>query len=371
VSDALFCFVQVLGMSLLVAIGSHDGRHAGWGAYAFAAGFGGILMFRRRLPVPVLTVTVIGICAYYVLDYPPVGMALPAAAALYSAAERGYALVALGLGGLLLMVSVYFRSVDGESSVVLAYDLLTNAALVGCAIALALVVRSRRLIRVQSDRILALERLREREAVALRVQEERLRIARELHDSVGHALSVVSVQGNVAKESLGVDEAATSRSLQSILDAAARSLNDLRTILTMLRSPADEGTAERVPHTLGGVEQIVQVARDAGLHVDAVVSVGDDAIPPATATAAFRIAQEAVTNVLRHAQASRVRIHLEERGGSLHLRISDDGRSMGAVREGGGITGMRERAVLLGGELSAGHRREGFVVQASLPLRAR
>ena len=411
---------QIIGLSLIIAIGARDAGRAVPGAYAFACGFGAVLLLRGRYPLAVLVVTVLGIFGYYILGYPPIGMAVPAAAALYATAARGRAVAGLVSGFVLLAVSLYFRAAQHESSAVLAYDVLTNAALVGCAVALGLNVRGRRRLRAQQATIVDLERSREQERAARERQAERVRVARDLHDSVGHALSVISVHANVAREAIGDGNPPAERALGRVIDATATSLRDLRATLSTLRSPGDGD--DRTPVTLAGIDQVARAARDVGLDVHAAVDTGGARVPAPVASAAYRIVQEAVTNVLRHASATTLTIEVTAESATLRVRVADDGhgasppdaehrrsgppeasrdgadepeagperhgapdaglgrggaslagdragRGGAVVRAGRGLAGMRERATALGGTFHAADGDEGgFVVTATLPL---
>jgi signal transduction histidine kinase len=363
---------QAIAVALIVAIGSLSTGGAPLGAYLFAVGFGALLLLAHWIPVTVLIVSIAGVFAYYIADYPPIGMAVPVVGAFFVAAERGRTRVAGIAGFLLLIVALYFRSADGQSSEVLAYDLVTNAALIAASSALALAVRSRRRLRRQQERLVALERAQEQQRTARRVGAERLRIARDVHDSVGHALSVVSVQAKVGRQSLGVDDAAASAAFDTIVTASGESLADLRRTLSVLRS--DRDPTGNAPLSTAGVESIAQAARDAGLDVELLVDHVD--VPAAVGTAVFRITQEAVTNVLRHARARSLRIAVRAVGGSVRVEVEDDGVGRSAPdrkgdrgeRAGRGISGMRERAEALGGSLSTSSDDRGFVVSATLPI---
>jgi signal transduction histidine kinase len=296
-------------------------------------------------------------------------MAVPVVAAFYSVAERGRVLVAAGAGTVLLAVSLYFRHADGQPSAVLAYDLITNVALIGCAIGCALAVRNARAAREQQRRMVTLERHHQQERAARQLEAERLRIARDVHDSIGHALSLVSVQARVAQQSLGVDDAAVARALHNVVDASRSSLADLRRTLAVLQ--ADRDAAETVPLTLTGIEQTARAARDAGLEVALSIDVEPAALPAPAASTAFRIIQESVTNVLRHAAARRVTITVRGGNDELHVRVADDGTGASpGGHDGQGISGMRGRAELLGGTLSTGSGPAGFTVEAVLPIRS-
>ncbi|APU16497.1 MULTISPECIES: sensor histidine kinase [Actinoalloteichus] len=366
---------QAVVLSLLVAIGTPGGA-ADAGAYLFACGLGAVLLARRHAPVAVLLTTLAAIFGYYILDYPPIGMAVPAVAALYFAAESGQLRWAIGAGLVLLGVSGFFRiAPENEPAQVLAYDLLTNAALVGCSIALAVTVRSRRQLREQQRRIVHLEREHARDQAEQRMQEERLRVARDLHDTVGHALTVVSVHANVAREAIGVDEDAAMRSLGNVTDATSRSLRELRSTVAMLRAPGAHEDDARAPLRLAGIEDILDSARQAGLEVTAELIAEPPRVPATVAATVHRIVQEAVTNVIRHADATGVIVLTRIEDDTLRLRVQDDGRrgtrfggDGGEQPSGRGIAGMRERAALLGGTVTVRPQAEGLLVEATFPL---
>ncbi|MBN6056226.1 sensor histidine kinase, partial [Nonomuraea sp. RK-328] len=270
----------------------------------------------------------------------------------------------------LLGVSAFFRIVnEHEPGDLLSYDLLTNAALIGCAIALASTVRGRRELREQQQRIIALERERERHRAEQAMQEERLGIARDLHDTIGHALAIVTVHANVAREAVGRDDEAAVRSLANVVDATSRSLRELRTTVSTLSSPERRGRRDLAPHSLEGIQTVVESARHAGLTARAELGAEASRVPPTIATAAHRIAQEAVTNVIKHAEATSVAITTRIEGDALYVTVSDDGRGSAALRPGGrGVAGMRERAALLGGVLTTSRSASGTTVTARLPL---
>ncbi|MFD1536873.1 sensor histidine kinase [Nonomuraea guangzhouensis] len=362
---------QTFAISLIIAVGAPSSGYSGWGAYAFASGFGVLLLAHRAAPLAVLTTTILGIFTYYAMDYPPIGMAAPAAAALYFAAERRNIRWPLGAGVVLLAVSAFFRAVnEHQPGDVLSYDLLTNAALIACAIALASTVRSRHQLREQQEVIITLERERERDRLERAMQEERIGIARDLHDTIGHALAVVTVHANVAGEAVGRDDATVTRSLSNVTDATTRSLRELRATVSMLHSPARTGHGDRAPHTLEGIQTIIETARQAGLATRAELAADPARVPPTIATAAHRIAQEAVTNVIKHAGATTLTVTTRIEDDTLYLTIGDDGKATTEPSVGGrGIAGMRERAALLGGALSTSRSStSGTAVSARLPL---
>jgi signal transduction histidine kinase len=210
-----------------------------------------------------------------------------------------------------------------------------------------------------------------------RLQAERVRIAQDLHDSVGHAMSVIALHGNVAAEAVGRDDDAARRAIEQIGAATSAQLRELRATVKLLRSPAAD--VERGAVCLSGLDRLADAAREAGLSVDIDididVAVDDDRLDGAIEAAAYRIVQESLTNVIRHSGARHAAVTAGIRDDRLELVITDDGpggSAAGPSSPGGGqgLLGMRERAAVLGGQLQAGRGEAGgFVVHAVLPTR--
>lgn len=352
-------------------------------AYGFAICFGALMLLRRRYPVAVLVLTMLLLFAYYTLGYPAIGLAVPVIAALYSAAERGHVGAAVVVSFLLLSVSTHFRLRDGESAVyLLGYESVTTVALMAAAIALGINTRSRRALRVEQDhsaRLIALEHAYRAEQ---RVQSERAQIARDLHDVIGHSISVISLHAGVAREAIGRDDEEARQALAHIQAASSAAMRELRATVRVLRTPAqapDSGSAVHAPPegvdptlvSLANLSLLVANAAAGGLHVE-VRTQGDlNTLPAVVDAAAFRIVQESLTNVLRHAAARVIYLAIAVEGRTLWLRIADDGSgACAAFTPGSGIQGMNERARLLGGMLTAGPvATGGFEVVAAFPLK--
>jgi signal transduction histidine kinase len=205
------------------------------------------------------------------------------------------------------------------------------------------------------------------------VSEEQARIARELHDVLAHSVSVIVVQAAAADDVFDEHPDQARTALRSIETVARDALGELKRVLTAVR-PATEGQT----HQASGLDRLEELAgslRAAGLEVELRRTGASPAgsVPSGVDLSAYRIVQEALTNTLRHAQASRVVVTVREAADMLELEIRDNGRG-GALTEpaaGRGIAGMRERATLLGGTLEAGGRPEGgFRVFARLPVEA-
>jgi signal transduction histidine kinase len=214
------------------------------------------------------------------------------------------------------------------------------------------------------------------EAARSRALEERLRIARELHDSLTHSISVICVQAGVAVHLARKRGDDVPPALLAIQEAGADAARELRTTLSVLRSQENGDSSG-----LGQLDRLVARARAAGLPVTVTVTGTQRTLPPDVDQAAYRIVQEALTNVSRHAGRARATVHLHYTPQTLSVQVDDDGAGTGngtgngsGPRPGGpglGLIGMRERVTALGGRLHAGPRDGGgFGVRAELPARA-
>jgi signal transduction histidine kinase len=218
---------------------------------------------------------------------------------------------------------------------------------------------------------LAAELAAEREARArAAVDEERARISRELHDAVAHTVSVMTMQAGVLRRRLS-DRPAERDALAQVEELGRRSVEEIRRVVGLLR-PDDTDGLGPAP-SLGRIDDLLQHVRAAGLSVDLAV-IGDPvALPAALDMSAYRVVQEAMTNVLRHAEARRATIEVTYGRTEVAVTVTDDGRGAGpgGAKPGGhGLLGMRERVALFGGSLHTGPRDEGgYRVRATFPLR--
>ncbi|WP_253182088.1 histidine kinase, partial [Cellulosimicrobium cellulans] len=207
VTDAVLAVAMTLAIAVVIAADFDGPGTTGPVAYAFAVAFGVLVAIRRRAPRTMLVLTVLGVFAYYALGLPVIGTALPAVAALYSAAELGLTAWAVVSGTVLVAVSAYFRVEEGQPLTYLyGYELVTNVALVAASIALGVVVRLTHAAREQAERVRLLTAAEQAQAADRRVEAERVRVARDLHDVLGHHLAVVALHGNVAAEAVGRDD---------------------------------------------------------------------------------------------------------------------------------------------------------------------
>jgi signal transduction histidine kinase len=210
----------------------------------------------------------------------------------------------------------------------------------------------------------AAELRREAEAA---VAEERSRIARELHDIISHTVSVIGVQAGAAERMLDRDPERARQPLQSIQERARDSVLELRRLFGILREGEEQAELAPQPR-LAQLAVLLEQVRGAGLDLELHID-GDAApLPPGVELSAYRIVQEALTNVLKHAEATRVDVLLRYGARSLELEVTDDGTGTAPNGSGHGLIGMRERAALYGGTLTAGPRPSGgFFVAAQLP----
>jgi signal transduction histidine kinase len=218
------------------------------------------------------------------------------------------------------------------------------------------------------ERAARAEREREERARSA-VTEERARIARELHDVVGHSVSVMTVQASAVRRLLRPDQEREREALLIVERTGREALAEMRRMVGVLRRP-EEGPALAPQPSLEHLERLVEQARQAGLSVDLRVEGDRQPLPAGVDLTAYRLIQEGLTNALKHARAKRAQVVLRYGEGHLEVTVSDDGRGAGSGDGGGhGLVGMRERVAVFGGELEAGPRAEGgYRLRARLPV---
>jgi signal transduction histidine kinase len=349
--------------------------HQPGGAYALVALAGAALIVRRRWPVAVLTVTVALIAAYAAAGYVPGAALCGIYVALFTVGTARARTETLSAAGAAIVVLFVATGAGGPFGWLGG----TNTVMVACcvaAVAVGLAMAGRRqLFAATVERAERAERDREDEA-RRRVDAERLRIARELHDVVAHSMSMINVQAGVAVHVMASRPEEAARALAAIKDASREGLQELRAILNVLRQVDDDvGGGERAPAPrLAQLDALAAATTEAGLPIQVSVVGAANALSPAMELAVYRIVQESLTNVLRHAgPGARAEVEVAVIDGKVSVGVTDDGR--GSARpdyhdgSGTGIAGMQERTAAFGGSLEAGPRPGGgWRVRAELPL---
>ncbi|WP_240810115.1 sensor histidine kinase [Actinomadura sp. WMMA1423] len=362
-------FFAVLTAMTLMSV--HTGPPARMHFYSWAllAVACGALYFRRSRPVAVAAVTLAACAVYYPVTEPDGPAVLTFVVALYTAAAEGHLTAAVVLAGLSVAGTVAADRRDDVNHLADAAGFLLVGWFVA-VVAIGGVVRNRRAyLREAEERARVAERGREAEA-RRRAIEERLRIARELHDVLGHNISLINVQATAALHGLRREPERAEDALTAIKQASKDVLREMRATLGVLRQ-VDEAAPVAPAPGLARLEELTRGIAAAGLEIRTEVEGEPRPLPAEADLAAYRIVQEALTNVTRHSRAACAAVLI--RYGAEHVLVSveDDGAPGSAPpsADGSGIRGMRERAEALGGDLEAGPGPDGgFTVRARLPF---
>jgi signal transduction histidine kinase len=366
---ALVLVVEVVGTELLARVSGGD-RPSAIG-YALLAVIAAPVAVRNTYPVQALVIAAGGAALYSWLGQPGPFWTLALVLAIWASVSAGHRIATLAIG-VLFVVAILIagfivragHAVESEAPLWLVVWLLA-------AFGLGEVSRSRReYIAYLEQRAIDAERTREEEA-RRRAGEERLRIARELHDILAHSISVINVQAGVAVHLLDKQPDQARRALIAINDASKEAMRELRATLGVLRQSDDVETRAPAPG-LDRLGELVESARATGLDVRLTTTGEPVRLPPAVDLAAYRIVQECLTNVTRHAGAAHAAVSISHAPSEVRITVEDDGSGVPAgapFRPGNGIAGMRERAAVVGGDLDAGPRPGGgFRVHARLRI---
>ncbi|MGW4202148.1 sensor histidine kinase [Streptomyces sp. NPDC004726] len=355
-----------VGVTAVLLVTAVSGQHSTTGrdllGYVLLTAGGLALVARRRAPVPVLVVT--GLCT---VGYRAVGLEVSAVAylfAVYAAVRAGHRTVTVLASVTVLAALPLAALASGPYDTGEAFARARSALELGWLVAAGAAGEA---LRQAERRAEEAERTRE-EIARHRVDEERLRIARELHDSLTHQISIIKVQAEVVVHVARRRGEPVPDALLAIQEAGREATRELRATLEALR---DDDTAP--PRGLGHVPELVERARAVGL--DTTLTIAEDPhdtpVPAAVDRTVYRIVQESLTNVARHADASAASVRIGYRPDTLVVRVEDDGRAARGTAPvlGIGLLGMRERVTALGGRLRVGPSDGGgFTVEAELPL---
>jgi signal transduction histidine kinase len=324
--------------------------------YAWLAATGLPLIVRRRFPLAVFGVTAALAIGYYSTPYPGGPSMIAPTLALATLAYCQGAIRGSVAAGLLVLLSAVGVLVTGHP--LATVGLVALFALAAVSVGSALRARKAQLAAARNEAL---------EAERLRIEQERLGIAREVHDVVAHSLAMINVQAGTGAHVADRKPEAAKAALLEIKEASRSALNDLRATLAVLRS--DSGAEHAPTPGLDRLNELTSNARAAGLSVRVHGEPGE--LPTHVSSAAYRILQESLTNTVRHAaSASTVDVWFERADGVFALTVADDGQgsAVGTNGSGNGLRGMRERADALGGSVTAGPGEHGFRVAARLPV---
>lgn len=320
------------------------------------------LLWLRRFPIVVLTVVVAVTSTYLLRNYPYGPVLISMVIALITTVVMGHRVAAWSAVAFLLTAHFLFRGP-------LRDDSWSWGQFAGVAAWALVILIGAEVARVRRERAAAAGQMRA-ESNRRRANEERLRIARELHDTVAHQMSLINVQAGVALHLFDRQPEQAQTALAAIKKASSEGLAELRSLVGVLRDESQ--AAPRVPTSmLGSLDDLIERTAATGLAVSKHLSGETRPLPTAVDLAAFRIIQEALTNVVRHSAATRVRVALRYGADDVTVQVDDDGQGgdVHILGDGSGILGMRERASTLGGSLSVGRSPlGGYRVTAALPV---
>ena len=349
-----------------------DGRELDPAGLLLMVGLAVPLVWRRRWPMGVLIAHLCFDAPYHALNYTHLAPFPVTALALFTVALAGPHLRTVLVSGAVVVIVFVVWMLSGNET---GLETLRTSGWILAVLVLGEAFRlNREYLAAMRERAERAERTREEEA-ARRVAEERLRIARDLHDLLAHSITLIGVRASVAAHLLGTDPGRLDRpalagELDGISDTCREARAELRTTLRVLRGDGPESSGP--PPGLSGLPDLAAAAEAAGATVELTVDAAAEPVPPVVGAAAYRIVQEALTNAVRHAGPEvSVRVTVRRAGGELRVDVVDDGPAAPAGGEPGfGLTGMRERARSIGGTLRAAARRDapGFAVTARLPL---
>ncbi len=331
-----------------------------------------VVAFRRRAPLIVLTILALATLFALIVDVQASVTGTSMVVAVWTVAVHRPRQTSLAACALVVSV-LLIRALVAAGLLGLQAADLNLVILTLFATAAGIAVRNRQAyLAALVERADRAERTRESEA-ARRVAEERLRIARDLHDSLAHHMAVVNVQTGVAQHLLASDPAAAGQALGHARQAAGQVLDELGTVLGVLRDTGEGETTEPAP-SLARLSELIDPLRAAGLDVRTTAAGRGRDLPPAVDQAAYRLVQEALTNVQKHAPGSHVTVSVEFGEEALTVQVIDSGpefRRPASAAPGFGLAGMRERCAAVGGRLSTGPTAGGgFRVAAELPMTA-
>jgi signal transduction histidine kinase len=349
--------VGILGPSIIIEAGAryfHEGLPWAWLQAAVTLGLVATLLWRRTHPLLMFTIAFVATAFLTILTGPDNQLYTSVFLLLV-----GYCIFRWGSGrdgvfgvALLVAVSIVSSIFDSHALPDVISNVIGSTAILCTTIALALVFRTR-----------ASARVREVEQAKSLQREE---LARDLHDTVAHHVSAIAIQAQAGLATVAANPAAATEALRVIEREASRTLAEMRAMVRVLRR--DDSVDLTPSHQVDDIQGLAST-NPGGPVVTVQISGDAPLVPPPVAAAIYRIAQESVTNARRHARnATRINVIVSCTASEVSIIVRDDGESTPGTLPGYGITGMTERAALLGGTFSAGRGTRGWTVTAALPL---
>lgn len=360
--------IATLVMATLLIAGASERFDTGWPEVVAGVGAFGLVLMRRRFPLPLLAIAMTWTAVHIVIWERPTPVIFATIVLLASACvllERWEA-IALGAG---VGLCLYVLGLIGNDAELADARAVIGIAWAAMAVGIADAIRSWRRFRESAEAQLLSTVVAAEARTRQQVSEERLAIARELHDLLAHNLSVMNVQTGAALHLLRVDPDRAEESLTEARDAGRNVLDELRELLGVLRDDDSDDVPRSSLPMIDRLDDLVETMRSAGLRVEWSRSGEPRALTPAASLAAYRIVQEALTNAAKHGTGA-VELGMRWTDRELAVRVENHPESGDAPGGGHGLIGMRERAAANGGELTAGRVGNVFVVDAWLPVAA-
>jgi signal transduction histidine kinase len=365
VIDAGIAAGVAAALLLLAGIASEEGASPlDLVAYGLAALVGVVLLWRRRFPTGVAVASLLLVFAYHALDYPAIGN-LPLAFALLNASYHSATLAASGVAAVALAGTLGWFLVGEARPLAEAFNLVVRESGVLAAVILTgSVLRSRRLLAEETQERIRLVRADQEAQAERRRVEERMAIAREIHDVVAHTVALIGVQARAAADSFHDAPGEAEKALRVIGESTREATAELQATINVLRGGAPSPTPAPA---LDQLKDLVDSASASGVDVHLNVNGEQRRLSGLVELVAYRVIQEALTNVVKHAAATSAQVDVTFGRRELEVAVSDDGIG-GPLIGGHGISGMRERVEATGGSLSVGPSPHGgFLVSARIP----
>lgn len=364
-----------LGVACLVAVVVNIAIHVanepssrGADLYAYLLGIcvGAVLLARRRYPLAVLLATTVLLFTYYTVGYPGIEPALPLSVALYTAAAAGYLRWSLSVAGLYAIAGILVEWLHfGEPLLPLLNTMAEQVALLGVVSLFGETVRSRRVRLAEARaRLDQVELARERET-ARRVAEERLHIAKDVHDIVGHSLAAVTVQAGFAQDLLAERPEDARKALEEVLRAARDAMSDLKVTVDMVQPATEWAPAP----SLSDLRNLTTAATKEGLTVTLTVEGDPRPLAGVIEVSAYRIVEEALGEISQHAHNTCATVMIRYQSDSLDIEVIADrtDAATGMIESAGPGLVMAERVAALDGELDVVAPDGGYRLRVRLP----